>query len=201
MNEHSLSTSRLVLEPLRESHADGIYESFVDERIWTYFPKLRPTDPQALRARFLRWSLGPPADTPEALAWENWVGFLQESHEAVGTFQATIMRDGRAHLAYSVFPRHWRRGYASEAMSAIVDHLFQNHDIDRVVSEMDPRNEASIALAKRLGLSLVASQTVDEPQTRTQGTLLRFERNRNVRGSERVSSRKGVDVSRVRDTL
>lgn len=44
MNEHSLSTSRLVLEPLRESHADGIYESFVDERIWTYFPKLRPNE-------------------------------------------------------------------------------------------------------------------------------------------------------------
>jgi len=180
MNEHSLSTPRLVLEPLLESHADDIYESFVDERIWTYFPKLRPTGLQALRARFLRWSLGPPADTPEALAWENWVGFLHESHEPVGTFQATIMRDGRAHLAYSIFPKHWRRGYASEAMSAIVDHLFQDHGIDRVVSEMDARNDASVALAKRLGLSFVESKTVDDPQTGAKGTVLRFERNRNV---------------------
>ena len=180
MNEHSLSTPRLVLEPLLESHADDIYESFVDERIWTYFPKLRPTGLQALRARFLRWSLGPPADTPEALAWENWVGFLHESHEPVGTFQATMMRDGRAHLAYSIFLRYWRRGYASEAMSAVVEHLFQDHDIDRVVAEMDARNEASVALAKRLGLFVVESKIVDDSQTGEKGTLLRFERNRNV---------------------
>ena len=65
-------------------------------------------------------------------------------------------------------------------MSAVVDHLFQDHDIERVVSEVDARNEASIALAKRSGLSVVESKIVDDPQIGEKGTLLRFERNRNV---------------------
>src|SRR5665213_1299490 len=106
-----------------------------------------------------------PIQPTGSLAWENWVGFLRETREPVGSFQATIMRDGRAHLAYLIFPKHWRRGYASEAMSAVVDHLFRDHDVDRVVAEMDARNQASIALAKHLGLSAVESEVADDPGT------------------------------------
>jgi ribosomal-protein-alanine N-acetyltransferase len=149
---HALSTSRLELELLSAAHAEALVEPFQDARVWTYLPQLRPADREAVRERFRRWLAPPPAEMPEAIAFENWVGFERTTRAIVGTFQATIVRDGSATIGYIVFPDHQRRGYAVEAMTAVCTHLRAAHSIRRVVADMDRRNEASAAVAQRLGM-------------------------------------------------
>jgi RimJ/RimL family protein N-acetyltransferase len=149
---HALTTPRLDLEPLNATHAESLVEPFVDARLWTYLPQLRPAGREAVRERFRRWLAPPPPEMPEALAFENWVGFERATRAIVGTFQATIVRDGSATIGYIVFPDHQRRGYAVEAMTAVCAHLRAAHAIRRVVADMDRRNEASAAVAQRLGM-------------------------------------------------
>jgi RimJ/RimL family protein N-acetyltransferase len=44
------------------------------------------------------------------------------------------------------------RGYAVEAARAVLDVAFRVMTLHRVIAELDPRNDASIALCKRLGM-------------------------------------------------
>jgi ribosomal-protein-alanine N-acetyltransferase len=158
----ALATARLDLEPLSEAHAEALVEPFLDPRVWTYLPQLRPAGRDAVRERFQRWLAPPPPEMPEALAFKNWVGLQRATRSIVGTFQATIVRDGSATVGYIVFPKHQRRGYAVEAMAAICDHLRDAHAIRRIVADMDRRNEASVAVAQRLGMGEIKAANSDD---------------------------------------
>jgi [ribosomal protein S5]-alanine N-acetyltransferase len=54
-------------------------------------------------------------------------------------------------VGYLIHPDHWRQGFAHEAMSAVMPHLFAQHDIPAVTAETDPRNVASQRLLLKLG--------------------------------------------------
>jgi RimJ/RimL family protein N-acetyltransferase len=149
---HALATARLDLEFLSVAHVERLVEPLLDPRVWTYLPHLRPADREAVRARLRRWLAPPPLEMPEALAFENWVGFTRATRAIAGTFQATIARDGSATIGYIVFSDHQRRGYAVEAMAAVCAHLREVHAIHRIVADMDRKNAASVAVAKQLGL-------------------------------------------------
>lgn len=60
----------------------------------------------------------------------------------------------RAELGYVVGRRHWRQGYASEALRALLAHLFCAQGMRRVEAEVNPENVASTALLRALGFSL-----------------------------------------------
>ena len=152
-----ISTARLDLEPLCAAHAEKLVEPFLDARVWTYLPQLRPVDRDAVHARLARWLAPPPPEMPEALGFENWVGVERASRGVVGTFQATIVHGGSAMIGYIVFPDHAGRGYAVEAMTAVCMHLRDEHSIRRIIADMDRRNEASVAVAQRLGMHEVAA--------------------------------------------
>jgi RimJ/RimL family protein N-acetyltransferase len=152
---HALSTLRLELEPLSAKHTELLVEPLLDARVWTYLPQLRPADSDAVRVRLKRWLDPPPPEMPEAVAFQNWVGFERATRALIGTFQATIVRDDSAMIGYIVFPEHARRGYAVEAMTAVCEHLRDAHSIRRIGADMNRYNKASIAVAKHLGMTEV----------------------------------------------
>lgn len=57
-----------------------------------------------------------------------------------------------AEIGFSLSPGHQGRGYATEAVAAIVDFLFRDLGVERVVAITDSRNTRSQALLRRLGL-------------------------------------------------
>ena len=54
-------------------------------------------------------------------------------------------------LGYRVHPDHQRRGYAREALAAVIDYLIEQHDIHRFVGVAAAPNRASIAALRALG--------------------------------------------------
>jgi len=51
---------------------------------------------------------------------------------------------------------YWRKGYAFEALDAVMRHVWDNHaDIGVVKADVDPRNRASVHLLRRLGFVVV----------------------------------------------
>ena len=57
-------------------------------------------------------------------------------------------------LGYRLMAGEWGFGYATEAGEAIRDWAFENLEIKRLISLIEPSNEASIRVAKRVGMRL-----------------------------------------------
>jgi RimJ/RimL family protein N-acetyltransferase len=57
-----------------------------------------------------------------------------------------------AEIGWTLHPDAQGKGYAFEAASAVLDLCFGELGLHRVRAELDPRNDASIALCRRLGL-------------------------------------------------
>lgn len=56
-------------------------------------------------------------------------------------------------VGFLLHPDHHGKGYAFEAMLALIPHLFQRHALPELVAEADPRNAPCLALLTRLGFT------------------------------------------------
>jgi len=54
-------------------------------------------------------------------------------------------------IGYILAPKVWGLGYAFEALTAVIGHLFTRPDVNRLTADVDPRNAASLALLAKLG--------------------------------------------------
>lgn len=57
----------------------------------------------------------------------------------------------QAELGMTLARDFWSKGYASEAVTALLDALFTGSDLHRAYANIDPRNVASARLLERLG--------------------------------------------------
>ena len=147
-----IETERLWCEPVTAAHADAMFPVLSDRRIYTYLPEQPPSSVDALRERYGFLSLVKSPDGTES--WLNWILRLRSTRVPIGFYQATV-RPAHCSIAYVLDPEHWRKGYATEASNAILTHLFETYRMAAVTVESSVRNEASVALVKRLGFSFV----------------------------------------------
>ena len=57
----------------------------------------------------------------------------------------------QAEIGYTLDKNHQGKGYATEALTAVINYLFYELNKRRIVASVDPRNTKSIALVERLG--------------------------------------------------
>jgi [ribosomal protein S5]-alanine N-acetyltransferase len=74
------------------------------------------------------------------------VGSVEISRIARGNFQS-------AYLGYRVAAAERRRGYMTEALQLTLRHAFRALKLHRVEANIEPGNEASIALVRRAGFT------------------------------------------------
>lgn len=67
-------------------------------------------------------------------------------------FTISSVENGKGEIGWTMHPDFAGKGYASEAARAVLSLAFDTLDLHRVFAELDPRNDASIALCKRLGM-------------------------------------------------
>nr|WP_281501918.1 GNAT family N-acetyltransferase [Aliiroseovarius sp. F20344] len=64
-----------------------------------------------------------------------------------------------AEIGYIIHPDFWRRGFAWEALNAIIQVTWKKHPaLPEITAEIDPRNDASKHLLARLGFRLTHSE-------------------------------------------
>lgn len=140
---------RVVLEPLVPAHADLLYEPLQDDRLYHFIDEERPSSVEALRQRYAFLAAGALPDRDET--WRNWLVRRRGTGRPLGTVQATIRPVGAASIAYVFLPPAWGRGYATEAVAIVLGELRTVHDVGVAQAEIDPGNERSIRLVRRLG--------------------------------------------------
>lgn len=138
-------TARLVVEPIDQQHAAGLFAALDDERVGRFIGGPDVTTLDALRDRIRMLHAGPPADRDER--WHNFV--VLAGSVVVGRVEATV-HHGFAEIAYVFGPAYWGHGYAAEATAWLLDAL-RNDGITTFWAAVVPENQASIALLERLG--------------------------------------------------
>lgn len=67
-------------------------------------------------------------------------------------------RDGSVQLGYTVLANYRRRGFAQEAAEAMMDWAGQEHSVRRFIVAISPDNDASLAMAEKLGFKRTGEQ-------------------------------------------
>lgn len=141
-----IATERLALEPLTTAHARRLFPGLRDPALYQHLDEGPPASVEVLEERYRRWErLRSPDD---AQRWLNWA--VRDRAGYVGHVQATITGP-RAEIAYVLFVDAWGRGYAGEAVAAMIEYLRSRHAIDELVAQVSGDNRRSIALLARLG--------------------------------------------------
>jgi len=84
-----------------------------------------------------------------------WLFVLRDTREPVGAGGTQAMGDGTLFLGYSVWPRHQRRGYASEAVQALCAHGLAQPGVTRIRATIPVGHVASERVAQSAGLRRV----------------------------------------------
>ena len=147
-----LASARLALEPLLAAHAEPMFAVLSDPAIYEHENE-PPRSLEWLRDRYARLESRRSADGREW--WLNWVARLRGSDdgpgECIGYVQATVHDDGSAEVAYEFASRWWGRGYASEAVSAMIGELAAAWGVRRLQAVLKRSNARSARLLERLG--------------------------------------------------
>lgn len=154
----ALRSQRLLLEPQTVDHAAEMFGVLADPAIYRH-ENTPPPSLAWLTARFARLAQRRSPDGAEH--WLNWVVRLAPAGPAIGYVQATLRADGSALVAYVLNSRHWGRGYASEAVQALLDELAARWGVRLALAVLKRDNLRSLALLRRLGFQALAVDPAD----------------------------------------
>lgn len=79
---------------------------------------------------------------------------LRDTHEIAGVVSLSEIVRGlaqNAYLAYYAFQAHAGQGLMHEGVSLVLDHAFRELALHRLEANVQPANEASLGLIRRLG--------------------------------------------------
>jgi RimJ/RimL family protein N-acetyltransferase len=116
-----------------------------------------------MRSPDVRAFLGGPMTAEEVAAtlagpigrrWGVFCAVRADSAEPIGT--VTLSRErGEMEIAYQFLPEHWGHGFAREAVQMVVDWMWVNTDVDRVIAVTQAGHDRSRALLEDLGMTVV----------------------------------------------
>jgi RimJ/RimL family protein N-acetyltransferase len=144
-----LRTERLLIRNLEPGDAEAFfaYKRLPEATQYQYW---RPQSLEEIEA-FIARMQGVEPDAPGE--WLQLAVCLKDSGAMVGDVGLHFLPDDRrqAEIGYTISPAHQRKGYATEAVGACVNYLFNKLGKHRVFGSVDPRNAPSIAVLERLG--------------------------------------------------
>jgi RimJ/RimL family protein N-acetyltransferase len=154
-----VETDRLILRRWQTGDGPAMEAIWNEPEVWESLQPQRPFDPQQWRSmleRHLRhwdvygfglWAVTTPTEAQP-------VGWIGASHP---TFVPELAEE--VEIGWTLRPAVWGMGLATEGATAAIEASFTELPNERVVSLIDPRNERSMAVAKRLGMSRAGEAT------------------------------------------
>ena len=154
-----ITTQRLSLEPLVAAHADILYKSLCDERIYRWIESGGPKDLSHLR---LKWQQNETRLSPDGKeVFLNWAVRLNNEGQYIGKLDAELNSPiNVTNIGFVFFPKYWGHGYATESLLAVRSVLTEN-GISFMRATVATPNIASARVLEKAGFtrgSLVADE-------------------------------------------
>lgn len=136
-------------------HFDGLRVLNADPEVMRYINGRPQTDEETrqwIRRAEARWV---------ELGYSWWILVLADSGEIVGASCLQHIETDptkEMEIGWRLLPRHWGNGYATEAARAMIAFGFDRLRLARIFSIADPRNAASVAVMRRLGMRSLGLQ-------------------------------------------
>jgi RimJ/RimL family protein N-acetyltransferase len=88
------------------------------------------------------------------------------------SFGGTSHRTPEVGLFWALFPAHWGKGYPTEAARALVAYAFGELDLGRIVATTEQSNRRSIAVMRRLGMTIERNPLAEPHWFQTVGVVV-----------------------------
>ena len=135
-------TDRLILRRAREDDLVAMHRILSDPQAMRYWSSL----PHASLDETREW-LGNMIAAPPDLSCDFIIELDGETIGKAGCYRLP-------EIGYILHPDQWGKGYAAEALAAVISHLFATYKLPAIKADIDPRNAPSIRLLERLGFTL-----------------------------------------------
>lgn len=150
-NFPEIKTKRLTLDELRENDINEIFAIFSDPDVIQHYDVEQFKSPS--EAEHLIHYFQSRFDKNQAI---RWAIRPNGSDKLIGSCGFTSWNefDYSAIVGYDLMPAHWGKGYAKEAVSAILALAFSDDfpfKVNRIESVIMPSNRPSISLCEKLG--------------------------------------------------
>jgi ribosomal-protein-alanine N-acetyltransferase len=96
--------------------------------------------------------------------WGKWLVESREGAAVLGWVELGKLRGpdrDDLQVGYEFAPAHWGRGYATEAVRALLEYAFGTLELDRVAAIARPENVASLRVLDKLGFRQVGRRRDD----------------------------------------
>ena len=144
-----IRTDRLTLRRARESDLVEVNAIMAHPNAMQYWSTAPHRDLEQTRG-WLKRMIDAPAGTSD--------DFLIELD---GRVIGEVGADPLPEFGFILHPDYWRRGLGYEAASAVIHHIFSTRAVGSLTADVDPRNEGSIGLLRKLGFQ----KTGEAPRT------------------------------------
>ncbi|MFF2909220.1 GNAT family N-acetyltransferase [Paenibacillus sp. NPDC057934] len=141
------TTERLLIRTLEMKDREAFFRYRAMPEVYKY-QSWRPEDINEVE-KFISDNLAVVPNTSDS--WFQ-VAICLKDGQLVGDVGIHFMEDGfQVELGYTLSPEFQGKGYASEAVRAVIDYLFTGLGKHRITGSVDPDNLKSIKLLENLG--------------------------------------------------
>lgn len=145
-----ISTERLLIRPIKESDAKDIFDYASNPVItkflcWDAHKDLADTK-KFIQTVLINYAYNKPAP---------WGVIYKENNKLIGTIgfdNKWDIENKCAELGYALSQEYWNKGLMTEAVTALLNYIFQNTDINRIEALIDVENIASQKICKKVGM-------------------------------------------------
>lgn len=142
-----IETERLLLQRLKYEDAEEIFYAYASK-------------PEA--TRYLSWATHESVDDTRLFlksiidSWDYGAGYSYsirlKNNVLIGSI-GILHDNGKVQIGYVISPSHWKKGYTTEALSALLNILRNTKEIYRIGTFVDADNAASIRVLEKCGMS------------------------------------------------
>jgi aminoglycoside 6'-N-acetyltransferase len=145
-----LETNRLVLRHFHDEDLEAFLAYRNDPEVYRYQGWKVPFERSTAREFVESMKMADPYADGQ---WFQTVLEQKSDHVQIGDVGFFPKRGshGQAYIGFTLARPYWGKGYATEAVTAVLDFLFRERKLHRIQADCDPDNSASCRLLERLG--------------------------------------------------
>ena len=145
-----IETERLILRRFTLGDSNDMFENWAnDDEVTKYLTWPTHKDVKVSEYILKEW-----VGQYNSLKYYQWCIELKNTKKAIGSIGVVDYNEAvsSVEIGYCIGRDYWKKGYASEALSALIDFFFNQVGMNRVEARHDPNNPNSGLVMKKCGL-------------------------------------------------